>query len=209
MNFIDLISNLHPIVIHFTVSGFSMSFLSTIALLFFKKYMNSNQSLSIEKFSIYNFWLGALSFPITVITGLVDSKSISQAVESDLLALKIIFGIMLFFMIFITSSFLFYYSFKKIDIFENNINFYQYIFMTLIIWVITIIIAGLGGLYVFGHSLFDNIGLGFILPTEIEQPTTSYFDTTLEAILFSPFVSFILVSIIGIIFYIYPKLDKT
>ena len=72
---------------------------------------------------------------------------------------------------------------------------------------LVLIIAGAGGRFVFGHSLFDNVGLGFLIPDSFNYLTyTSNFKLDfISEILFSLqgiiILSFLLIILLGFPFY--------
>lgn len=186
MDLIDSIMSLftyvHVSIIHFPIVTFILSsFFGILAfLLVFLKNRDDIEDARKEKIekilpyiefiSFLNLVLGLLSIPIVALMGLVDARSIDNAVNTDMLAFKIQLTIIVTF-IFVSAVLVKIYLNKivKIQIFnDSKIISLFYLFPVLLGTFIILIIAGAGGRYVFGHTLFDNVGLGFLVPQSFD-----------------------------------------
>ena len=185
MIFEDIFGNLfhyvHVSIIHFPIVTFifaSVSGLLAFLMIilshkpFFTK-INDDQKYQlaiqiIEIISIINLLLGELSIPIVAFMGLYDAKSVEIAVTTDLLAFKIQLT-MVAFCLFSVPLIYKLYLMKKANgkIFENSILIpIFYLLPVLLGTALFLLIAGAGGRFVFGLSILDYVGLGFLSPEQ-------------------------------------------
>lgn len=174
---IDLFANLHPVVIHFVIVGYIVAFLAVVASYFSR--VDTGFAL---KLSLANFWMATVSYPVVSLTGMIDARGLNLAISRDLLALKIVTGMVTAILLVTLLLTMGGRLLSAERLLEKRVI---YVIFSLLIMVSVVYTATLGGLYVFGHSLFDTFGLGFIVITQVNQPTTIYFSTALEALLFS------------------------
>lgn len=169
---------LHVSIIHFPIVTFLFACLfgliSYILVLYKNRKGTSDlQRERIEKslpflefVSVINLALGLISIPIVALAGLIDARSLDNAVYTDFLAFKIQLTIITTFVL--LSAFIFKMHLHKnikIPIFKESKTIpLFYLFPLFLGTFMILIIAGEGGRYVFGHTVFDNVGLGFLVP---------------------------------------------
>lgn len=179
----EFLSTGHASVIHFPIIGVMFSFLSASIALFLtialrvsdrRNKLDDFQIETIKKFiskfeftSYISIILGELGLIIAAITGFYAAGSISQAINIPLLEFKIRLTIYVFFLLMSPLFFKFYIGvvYQK-DVFNDN-DLIVPILYTLPLFISTnliMVIAGAGGKYVFGHSILEIIGLGWIFP---------------------------------------------
>lgn len=169
----------HVSVIHFplvtlsfaTIFGglaFILVFFKQIAILADKA---NEESLSkylhfLENVTVFNLLFGVLSIPFVALMGFIDAKSLELAVTTDMLAFKIQLTTIAFVILSIPLVYKLYLI-KKTDykLFQNSVVIpFFYLLPVVVGTFLILLVAGAGGRYVFGHSLFDNMGLGFLIP---------------------------------------------
>lgn len=186
----EFLQFVHPTIIHFPIVGFvigSIAALFAFLLLIIHKlmknksfYQNYHELMELfidrlELFSWINILIGELFFPFVVVTGIIDANGIENAINQDLLAYKIKLSVYIYF-IMLSPIFLklFASSIFNDKVFgESIIISILYLVPLLIANILTLIVAGAGGKYTFGRSLFDRIGLNFLIPKTIEKPQTN------------------------------------
>jgi len=208
---VNPLQKLHPVLIHFVIVGVTLGALVTVVNSLFQLFGYRKYQELLEKFSILNLLVALFFYPLVAITGIIDAQSFDIAVSRDLLALKIILG---FFTIY---TFLLLLLLVGM-VYANHGQFcdhaelqFLYTLLFSILGVLILFTATLGGLFVFGHSAFDTVGLGFLVPQAINQPTNNLFDTVQEAIFYSPLatiaLSLLFVVILLILIKLFPKLS--
>jgi hypothetical protein len=177
-----LLTNLHVSFIHFPIVGSIFTFIFTIIayILFIidsliEKQKHQLRIRTFEFLSFYSLIFTVISIPIVAMLGIFDAGSLDKSLGIVAIAIKIQFSILAFFILIVPILFRFYTnSLHKEMLFEKYLT--RPLFYTIPIAIGTfliLIIAGEGGIYVFGHSLFDNFGLGFLIPKELDM--TKYY----------------------------------
>lgn len=183
MLFQDIFGNLfhyvHVSVIHFPLATLTIAsafgILSFLALILRKLHILEMKldDEKIEKLfnvleliTVFNLLFGLLSIPFVALFGFIDAGSVEYAVTTDLLAFKIELTIVASFILLVPLIYKLYLIKKTgVKIFDNSILKPIFYLAPLLLGTFSILlVAGAGGRYVFGHSLFDNVGLGFLIP---------------------------------------------
>lgn len=193
LNFIQIVFNAimefletgHASVIHFPIIGILMGFGAAFSALmisisldlladWFEKYPNLRNSAYnfVDRFEFTSFALiilGLGGYVIAGVTGFLRAGSVSASINNDLLEFKVKLSIYVCFLL-ITPIFLKVYIglVYKRNIFNNKSRIIPLLYMFPLIpsAIMTAVIAGAGGRYVYGHSILDTFGLGFLFPGE-------------------------------------------
>lgn len=187
MLFEDIFGNVfhyvHVSVIHFPIatSILASAFgLLALLLVFLRKIFLKIKGINsdpLEKYirafeiiSVFNLLFCVLSIPFVALMGFIDAQSIEKAVTTDYLAFKIqLTTVALCILIVPLIYALYLYKKAENKIFDESIiKPIFYIFPVLLGMSLILLVAGFGGRYVFGHSVLDNVGLGFLLPTTFD-----------------------------------------
>lgn len=175
----------HASVIHFPIIGILMGFAAGFTALLLgmsidgfinKEWMTEPRVRSLQNFidrfeftSYILLILGLGGYVIAGITGFLTSGSISNAINHELLEYKVRLSIFVFFLLIGPISLKTYFGlvYKK-NIFNNKSRIIPLLYLSPLIpaAIMTMIIAGAGGRYVYGHSILDTFGLSWLLPGE-------------------------------------------
>jgi uncharacterized membrane protein len=195
----ELLDFAHPAIIHFPIVGFiigSLTAMMALGLLLFHKifldrsfYEGYRDQVNgyieaLEMISWTNILIGELIFPFTVVTGILDANGVENAIRQDLLAYKIRISLIIYFVM-ISPIFMKLYasSIRESKIFGSSIAVScLYTLPILVSSFLTLLVASAGGKYTFGKSIFDNIGLEFLIPETVNKPEVKDPITYLEEI---------------------------
>ena len=187
MLFQDIFGNLfhyvHVSVIHFPLATLSLASIFGILnflLVILRKIHTSTKKVDSEKLersiqvfeivTVINLLIGLLSIPFVALMGFIDAGTVEYAVTTDLLAFKIQLTIVGSFILLVPLIYKLYLM-KKTDvkIFDESIwKPIFYLAPLLLGTSLILLVAGAGGRYVFGHSILDNVGLGFLIPDKFD-----------------------------------------
>ena len=203
----DYLIRLHPVVIHFPITGFVLATIFAYLALFSRLTKKMNKEL-LTNVSLLNFWMGAVFYPIAAITGMVDALSFERAISIDLLALKIVAGMFTIFVLISMFSVLGKDLMSGDKLVNKTSQFNSYFIFVNILLVLITLTATWGGIYVFGHSIFDLFGIRYLIPQKIHQPINNLFQTDYEAIFYSPVMTALLLIVFTLIILLLKKLHR-
>ena len=175
----------HASVIHFPIIGILMGFAAGFTALLVgmsidgfinKDWMTESRVQSLQNFidrfeftSYILIILGLLGYLISGITGFLSAGGINNAINHEMLEFKVRLAIFVFFLLFGPIFLKTYFGlvYKK-NIFNNKSRIIPLLYLTPLIpaAIMTMLIAGAGGRYVYGHSILDTFGLSWLLPGE-------------------------------------------
>ncbi|MHA2503612.1 MAG: hypothetical protein ACXAE3_12165 [Candidatus Kariarchaeaceae archaeon] len=180
--FDDLLVGGHPAVIHFPIIGIMMGMVAAVTALVLgvlldifdkSEWLTEARRKATDRFidrfefaSWIMIFMGELGLLIASYTGFQSAGGVDPAVENELLAFKVKLSIFVFFILIgpiLLKAYLGLIKNRAIFGYGRIIPV-LYILPQLAAAILTVLISGTGGRYVYGHSILDNIGLGWLLP---------------------------------------------
>ncbi len=169
----------HPAVIHFPIIGVMMGAMAAMTALAFaigldvfeKRLSNHKETIQryIDRFEFSSWilvFMGLVSLIIAGWTGIRSAGNLDAAISSEVLSFKVQMSIYAF-MLIISPLALKVFIWRKYNksIFNGSkIIPVLYIIPLLIAAAQIMVLSGAGGRYVYGHSILDTIGLGWLFP---------------------------------------------
>ncbi len=179
----EFFASSHAAVIHFPIVGILMSFaagatafgIKVLVDILLKREMISQDTWDLSlryvrrfEFSSYILLiLGILGYGIAGYTGFQSAGGVSPAIENTLLEYKVRLSIYTLFVLLTPLILKTYVGWRyHAHIFDRKHIILPILYLIPIIIgaALTAIIAGTGGKYVYGHSILETFGLGFLIP---------------------------------------------
>ncbi len=173
----------HPAVIHFPIIGILMGFTAggtALAIRIVADFLNMKPRITILTYEMFMRYverfeftsliltiLGIFGYGIAGITGFFSAGGVEPAINNTLLEFKVRLSMIAVLILFIPVFLKIYVGVvykKHLFTTESYIPGIMYLIPLVIAAPLTAIVAGAGGVYVYGHSILQTFGLGWILP---------------------------------------------
>lgn len=178
--FDELLVSGHPAVIHFPIIGVMMgaaagisALLIAIAIDLFSEKLSEDMKQYgyklIDRFEFSSWilvFMGEVSLIVAGWTGFRSSGGVDVALSNEILAFKVKMTIWVFFILLAPLLLKVFFSVKlrKPIFYKSRIIPILYILPLIISAGMIMVLSGAGGRYVYGHSILDTLGLGWIFP---------------------------------------------